>query len=263
MPTACCWGALFSGALFSGALLSGALFSGALSSGATCACSIPWSRAGVSGRCFGAAVLGYASLMSTNTSTDTATDTATSTTTTDRADNGAKRTSDSINTTVAGLSTDESSETTTILQQRLTALLDLHLTLKHIHWNVVGMNFIAIHEMLDPQVDKVRLMSDVLAERIATLGGSPSGTPGKIVETRTWSDYDLHREPTVRHLAALDDVYSGVIADHRSGQQRLGEIDPVSEDLLIGQLQDLELFQWFVRAHLQDSTGDVVHRSTD
>ncbi|MFN3256534.1 MAG: Dps family protein [Ilumatobacter sp.] len=172
-------------------------------------------------------------------------------------------TSDSINTTVAGLSSESSAETTSILQQRLTALLDLHLTLKHIHWNVVGMNFIAIHEMLDPQVDKIRSMSDVLAERIATLGASPSGTPGKIVETRTWSDYELHREPTVRHLAALDDVYSGVIADHRAGQQRLGEIDPVSEDLLIGQLQDLELFQWFVRAHLQDSAGDVVHRRTD
>jgi starvation-inducible DNA-binding protein len=30
---------------------------------------------------------------------------------------------------------------------------------------------------------------------------------------------------------------------------------------VIGHLRDLEQFQWFVRAHLKDATGDVVHRS--
>ena len=65
-----------------------------------------------------------------------------------------------------------------ILQDRLNALNDLALTLKHVHWNVVGPHFIAVHEMLDPQVDAVRAMVDVTAERIATLGVSPVGTPG-------------------------------------------------------------------------------------
>lgn len=64
------------------------------------------------------------------------------------------------------------------------------------------------------------------------------------------------------HLVALDHVYSGVIGDHRVAVAELGELDPVSEDLLIGHLRDLELFQWFIRAHLKDATGDVVHRST-
>jgi starvation-inducible DNA-binding protein len=166
-------------------------------------------------------------------------------------------------TTINGLNQDQSTEITTALQQRLTSLIDLQLTLKHIHWNVVGMNFIAVHEMLDPQVDKVRDMTDVLAERIATLGAEPMGTPGKVVENRTWDDYALGREPTVRHLAALDDVYSGVIGDHRAARSMLADLDPVSEDVLIGQLADLELFQWFVRAHLQNSSGDVVHRSSN
>ena len=167
-----------------------------------------------------------------------------------------------LKTTVPNLSEDTSSRVVELLQERLVATLDLHLTLKHVHWNVVGMNFIAVHEMLDPQVDKVREMSDQIAERIATLGGSPRGTPSAIVETRTWDDYDLDRAPTVRHLAALDAVYAGVIGDHRRAQAELGDLDPVSEDLFIGHLAELELFQWFVRAHLQDETGDVVHRST-
>ena len=102
------------------------------------------------------------------------------------------------------MSADATATTMSILQDRLTATLDLQLTLKHIHWNVVGMNFIAIHEMLDPQVDAVRLQSDEIAERIATLGGEPLGTPGAIIAGRSWDDYDINRAPTVQHLVALD-----------------------------------------------------------
>ncbi|HSM65673.1 MAG TPA: DNA starvation/stationary phase protection protein Dps [Ilumatobacteraceae bacterium] len=165
-------------------------------------------------------------------------------------------------TLVPGMSDDATSTTVSILQDRLVATLDLQLTLKHIHWNVVGMNFIAIHEMLDPQVDTVRVQSDDLAERIATLGGEPLGTPAAITNGRSWDDYDINRAPTVQHLVALDNVYSGVIGDHRSAVEQLGDLDPVTEDLVIGHLRDLEQFQWFVRAHLKDATGDVVHRTT-
>ena len=183
--------------------------------------------------------------------------TATDTATTDPTSNERPR------TTVPGMDRDASAQVIGLLQERLVALLDLQLTLKHIHWNVVGLNFISIHEMLDPQVDAVRLMSDEMAERIATLGGEPLGTPGAIVGLRSWDDYDLNREPTVRHLSALDAVYSGVVGDHRRVQAELADLDPVSEDLVIGQLRRLEQFQWFVRAHLEDASGDVVFRQSE
>ena len=111
--------------------------------------------------------------------------------------------------------------------------------------------------MLDPQVDAVRGMTDTLAERIATLGGVPKGTPKAIVDTRTWDDYDLGKALVKDHLVALDKVYIGVNGDHREALEKLGEIDPVSEDMITGQLADLEQFQWFVRAHLESSTGEL------
>ena len=121
-----------------------------------------------------------------------------------------------------------------ILQDRLNALNDLALTLKHIHWNVVGPNFIAVHTMLDPQVDAVRLMVDDTAERIATLGGSPVGTPGALVASRSWDDYSLGRDDALAHLGALDLVYAGVIESQRKAIETTEELDPVTEDMLIG-----------------------------
>lgn len=151
---------------------------------------------------------------------------------------------------VPEISNDEARRTIELLQDRLVALLDLHLTLKHVHWNVTGPNFIAVHEMLDPQVVAARAMSDAVAERIATCGGSPKGTPGAVVQGRDWNDYDLGRASTTDHLTKLDDVYRGVCDDHRAAVDELGDLDPVSEDLLTSQLGELELFAWFIRSHL-------------
>jgi starvation-inducible DNA-binding protein len=53
-----------------------------------------------------------------------------------------------------------------ILQKQLSAYNDLHLTRKHVHWNVVGPNFTGVHEMIDPQVLLVRDYADDVAERM-------------------------------------------------------------------------------------------------
>jgi starvation-inducible DNA-binding protein len=159
--------------------------------------------------------------------------------------------------TVPGIDTDDAEQVITLLQSRLHAHNDLHLTLKHVHWNVVGPHFIAVHEMIDPQVDAVREMADDTAERIATLGGSPQGTPGALVAERTWDDYSIGRGTTQEHLGALDLVYRGVIEETRSAVEKIGELDPVTEDMLIGHLEKLELFHWFIRAHLESSGGEI------
>lgn len=157
--------------------------------------------------------------------------------------------------TVPGLDDSSADKVRTHLQNRLVALIDLQLTLKHVHWNVVGPNFIAVHEMLDPHVDAVRLMTDAIAERIATLGGTPVGTPGFVASTRTWEEYDLGRADVESHLTALDRVYDGVITDHRAALADVESMDPITHDMLVGQTADLELFQWFVRSHLGNTSS--------
>jgi starvation-inducible DNA-binding protein len=159
--------------------------------------------------------------------------------------------------TVPGMKTDHAQDVIGLLQDRLNSLSDLALTLKHVHWNVVGPNFIAVHTMLDPQVDAVRAMVDDVAERIATLGGSPCGTPGALVAQRGWDDYSVGRADTIEHLGALDVVYSGVIESHRAAIAATEDLDPVTQDMLIGQSAQLEQFHWFVRAHLERPDGSL------
>lgn len=161
--------------------------------------------------------------------------------------------------TVPGMTDQEGAQVAELLQKQLSRYNDLHLTLKHIHWNVVGPNFIGVHEMIDPQVELVRGYADEVAERIATLGGSPKGTPGAIISDRSWDDYSLERDTVQAHLAALDLVYDGVIEDTRKNIEATEEPDPVTNDMLIGHAAELEKFQWFVRAHLENSGGELKH----
>jgi starvation-inducible DNA-binding protein len=151
-------------------------------------------------------------------------------------------------------------EVADLLQKQLSTYNDLHLTLKHVHWNVVGPNFIGVHEMIDPQVDLVRGYADEVAERIAALGVSPQGTPGAILKDRTWDDYSVGRDTVLAHLAALDLVYTGINEDTRKAIDRLEDLDLVSQDILIGHAGELEKFQWFVRAHLESAGGQLANQ---
>ena len=78
---------------------------------------------------------------------------------------------------VPGLDEAASEKAIAILQNRLSQEQEAALVLKHAHWNVTGPNFIAVHEMLDPEVEAVLAQADETAARTpscATARGSRS-----------------------------------------------------------------------------------------
>ena len=78
------------------------------------------------------------------------------------------------------------------------------------------------------------------------------------MKNRTWDDYSIGRDGAIAHLGALDVVYIGVIDGPPQGRRRTSRRSTtVTNDLLIGHLHELELFHWFVRAHLE-SVGGVL-----
>jgi starvation-inducible DNA-binding protein len=164
-----------------------------------------------------------------------------------------------INFAPAGMSTAQAESVNQILQERLADLIDLSLTLKHVHWNVNGPGFIAFHEMMDGQTEVVRDLVDALAERITTMGGVAAGLTGEVAQMRSQNiDYALGRAPVAAHLGALDQTYARVCAAHREAAAEIGETDLVSQDLVVGQTAKLDLNHWFVRAHLEDTSGHLL-----
>jgi starvation-inducible DNA-binding protein len=157
------------------------------------------------------------------------------------------------------MSRDSAEEITQSLQERLADLIDLSLTLKHVHWNVIGFGFIAIHKLMDEQTGTVRGLIDEVAERITTMGAVAAGLPSQVIEGRTAKgDYALGRGPVMAHLGALDKAYERVIVGHREAISAVTKHDPITEDLLIGQTAKLDLNHWFIRAHLSDTEGHLV-----
>lgn len=156
----------------------------------------------------------------------------------------------------AGLDIGQAEKVGIILQERVASLIDLSLILKHVHWNVVGSGFIAVHELMDTQSDQTRQMVDEIAERITTLGGVAAGLAGQVVEMRSADEeYALGRAPVMAHLGALDKVYERLGSGHREAIEQVAGIDPVSEDLLISQTAQLEMNHWFIRAQISDTDG--------
>ena len=56
-----------------------------------------------------------------------------------------------------------------------------------------------------------------------------------------------------------DAVTLAVIGDHRQVIERVGDLDTVTEDLLIQQTAELERYHWFVRSHLTDWAGGTAN----
>lgn len=153
--------------------------------------------------------------------------------------------------TVPGLDEAASEKAIAILQNRLSQAQEAALVLKHAHWNVTGPNFIAVHEMLDPQVDALLAQADEIAERIATMGGSPDGRPDAVLRNRSWKTLDLEgRQSTQQYLQALIEYYDVMIADTRNAIAELDGLDLVSSNILQDHTQEMEKFQWFMRSHM-------------
>lgn len=157
------------------------------------------------------------------------------------------------NFTVPTLSDSSTTIAVRELQKDMDLLNDLGLTLKHAHWNVVGANFIAVHEMLDPEIDDIRDAVDAIAERIAALGGSPNG-----LNTQTQaSAMGLIPEYAVKgrancetHLKEVDAQYTAIETILRDSIAALDDADLVSSNIVQDVLGKMEQFQWKVRSHL-------------
>jgi starvation-inducible DNA-binding protein len=136
------------------------------------------------------------------------------------------------------------------LQGTLHDLINLALIGKQLHWAVIGPLFHPLHLQLDEFVDSWRALGDKVAERAIALGFVPNGQPSavasgsqlKAVPHTAIEDHAVVRE-LVNRVAQASELA-------RERMDRAGELDAVSEDVLIEVLRKLEEQQWMLRAQL-------------
>ena len=132
----------------------------------------------------------------------------------------------------------------TMLQESLVELTDLHLRGKQAHWNLAGPTFKPLHEQLDEVVDGVRSAADTVAERAVAIGYAVDGRPDTVAKSTP-----LHQFPagqiTVHECVELMTMALEETCNHiRERINLLDELDPVSQDTLIGVLANLEKYHW-------------------
>ena len=134
------------------------------------------------------------------------------------------------------------------LQPLLVDLIDLSLTAKQLHWNIVGTRFKSLHEHLDEVTDQYRMWSDEVAERLTSLGVAPDGRVQRVAgdspadpAAASW----IHQDEVVTEMS---DRIEAVARATRERLEGLGDVDLASEDLLIGILNGLEMQLWMFSA---------------
>lgn len=134
------------------------------------------------------------------------------------------------------------------LQQNLTNLVDLALLLKQAHWNVVGPNFRSVHLQLDEVLETVRDASDEVAERISAMGIPADGRSSTVAQHSELEDYPGDFVNVQQTIFRVADCLKNSLETMRGSIEKLGDLDPVSEDLLIGIARSLEKHLWMVQA---------------
>lgn len=149
-----------------------------------------------------------------------------------------------------GLPDASRNESCRLLQGVLVDLLDLSLDLKQAHWNVRGPSFGQVHEQLDVIVAATRLHSDDVAERIVALGHPADGRAPTIAQGSRLEVFaeGFHRDNDI--VEAVTTRLGATIAGARAAIEGLGDLDPISEDLVIGIVAELEKHHWMLRAQL-------------
>jgi starvation-inducible DNA-binding protein len=149
---------------------------------------------------------------------------------------------------IHGVTGDTRQEVAAELQARLVDFVALSLNGKQAHWHVTGRNFVPLHEQLDAIVDDARSWADLVAERSVTLGVAVDGRPGTVAETTQLQPFQEGFVGDEKVVRLVVDELAAVADRTRASAERLGELDLVSQDLLIEILRDLEKHLWMFQA---------------
>lgn len=132
------------------------------------------------------------------------------------------------------------------LQAELAELIDLSLSAKQAHWNVVGPNFRSVHLQLDEILADLREWSDTVAERLSTIGILPDGRSGTVARSTGLTEMPAGEIKDSDAVHMFADFLRDFAARSRERAER-SAADPVSQNILQDIIGGAEQHQWMLR----------------
>jgi starvation-inducible DNA-binding protein len=138
-----------------------------------------------------------------------------------------------------------------LLNTHLGSLSDLYSQTKQAHWNVKGIHFIALHELFDKLAASLPEFTDLVAERVTTLGGTALGTVRLAAKGSKLPEYPLDALDGKEHVKALVDrwaAYSTLVRAGIDTAAAAGDAD--TADIFTEISREVDKSLWFLESHL-------------
>ncbi|HNR00080.1 MAG TPA: DNA starvation/stationary phase protection protein Dps [Trueperaceae bacterium] len=138
-----------------------------------------------------------------------------------------------------------------ILNQHLADTLDLQSQIKQAHWNVKGLGFQQVHLLFDDQAEVFEGFADMIAERVALLGGVAEGTVRMAAAASKLPEFPTDEHAVPVFLALVRDRVAAYAKSTRQAIEAVSKIDePTTEDLLTEVSRGTDQQLYFLEAHL-------------
>lgn len=143
-------------------------------------------------------------------------------------------------------------DVTGLLDRAVAESIALSQQLRHAHWNVKGPQFIALHELFGKAYDEVSDMTDALAERAVTLGGTVHGTLSGVAEvSRLDQDFEADDSSGLALCRTLEKSLFTFSAQLIEALHASDETDPVTADLFNETSGEIDKLAWLIGAHVR------------
>ncbi|WP_411837659.1 DNA starvation/stationary phase protection protein Dps [Paracoccus sp. ME4] len=138
------------------------------------------------------------------------------------------------------------------LNARLVDGLALSMAIKQAHWNVKGINFIAVHELLDTVNANLQGHLDTMAERVQVLDGVAEGTAEIVAKSSTLKPYPTNLTKSADHIREICARMREHGANLRAAIDATDEAgDANTADLFTAASRTADKDLWFLESHLE------------
>jgi len=139
-----------------------------------------------------------------------------------------------------------------LLNRRVADNVDLLMQAKQAHWNVRGPAFRELHRLFDEVAEASLEHVDLMAERLAQLGGHVLGTVRVAAKSSSLPEYPLEILLGRDHVEALSSALAAFGKEIRRGIEVAAEAgDADTTDVLTEVSRGTDKLLWLVESHLE------------